>query len=498
MSPFFPRQPIGSFPRQGPLSSANQALPWIVFERDRATFEREFPEWRILAGATIDAAALPRFPAASDCEAWRRMGVPARGRIRAGAGAFNIEPRHVRPHCRRTHGRPTPASPASAMISAAGWEEIEVIASLGRHRDQHRFSLGAKASNARPRSGPRADSSRSGPGSFLRPCRLSYSSVDREPRGGSKMTVCEVATRHDIAAASIHPFSCRKPLSHRPLRLRTQVPPRSPSPGILARFDSTAHRQLHAHARTRSGRRCATILGRVGHRHEQTTLQTIEADMAREEGRSQTPISSTSRPASRVVSASSCGVRRKRWPSASGWNCLASSARGSTTSVKVGNLFLKYAPFGVVRRILPPGARSAASTRSMASGWATCSMTSRAMTRSNLPMVDGDSSKRLPGATRTRPRHPYASRASGSFSCLRSFTTTSHPRSASVHESRGSPTATSRTRCGRIRATTSKSSKVRIRPSRSTTAATPDRSSSRCAVRSAGRRALPALCGRRS
>jgi SAM-dependent methyltransferase len=36
-----------SFPEQGPLSGANGALPWIVFERDRARFEREFPELRI-------------------------------------------------------------------------------------------------------------------------------------------------------------------------------------------------------------------------------------------------------------------------------------------------------------------------------------------------------------------------------------------------------------------------------------------------------------------
>jgi SAM-dependent methyltransferase len=31
----------------GPLSAANGALPWILFERDRERFEREFPEWRI-------------------------------------------------------------------------------------------------------------------------------------------------------------------------------------------------------------------------------------------------------------------------------------------------------------------------------------------------------------------------------------------------------------------------------------------------------------------
>lgn len=35
-------------PSTGPLSGANGALPWIVFERDRAIFEAQFPEWRIV------------------------------------------------------------------------------------------------------------------------------------------------------------------------------------------------------------------------------------------------------------------------------------------------------------------------------------------------------------------------------------------------------------------------------------------------------------------
>ncbi len=45
--PFRPQTPEWEFPAQGPLSSANGALPWIVFERDRLRFEREFPQWRI-------------------------------------------------------------------------------------------------------------------------------------------------------------------------------------------------------------------------------------------------------------------------------------------------------------------------------------------------------------------------------------------------------------------------------------------------------------------
>ena len=45
--PFRPESQEWSFPRSGPLSGANGAMPWIIFERDRARFEQEFPEWRI-------------------------------------------------------------------------------------------------------------------------------------------------------------------------------------------------------------------------------------------------------------------------------------------------------------------------------------------------------------------------------------------------------------------------------------------------------------------
>ena len=45
--PFRPDAAEWEFPSTGPLSGANGALPWIVFHRDRATFEREFPQWHI-------------------------------------------------------------------------------------------------------------------------------------------------------------------------------------------------------------------------------------------------------------------------------------------------------------------------------------------------------------------------------------------------------------------------------------------------------------------
>src|SRR6266851_7114178 len=47
--PFCPEATVWEFPSSGPLSGANVALPWIIFERDRAQFEGEFPEWHIQA-----------------------------------------------------------------------------------------------------------------------------------------------------------------------------------------------------------------------------------------------------------------------------------------------------------------------------------------------------------------------------------------------------------------------------------------------------------------
>jgi SAM-dependent methyltransferase len=45
--PFAPEAEKWEFDSTGPLSGANGALPWIIFERDRATFEYEFPCWEI-------------------------------------------------------------------------------------------------------------------------------------------------------------------------------------------------------------------------------------------------------------------------------------------------------------------------------------------------------------------------------------------------------------------------------------------------------------------
>ena len=45
--PFDPHALDWVLPPGGPLSGANVALPWIVFARDRTTFEQRFPTWRI-------------------------------------------------------------------------------------------------------------------------------------------------------------------------------------------------------------------------------------------------------------------------------------------------------------------------------------------------------------------------------------------------------------------------------------------------------------------
>ncbi len=45
--PFEPDARDWEFPLAGPLSSANGALPWILFKRDCEQFEYEFPEWQL-------------------------------------------------------------------------------------------------------------------------------------------------------------------------------------------------------------------------------------------------------------------------------------------------------------------------------------------------------------------------------------------------------------------------------------------------------------------
>jgi len=45
--PFQPETASWELPDTGPLSGANGALAWIIFDRDRTKFEQEFPQWKI-------------------------------------------------------------------------------------------------------------------------------------------------------------------------------------------------------------------------------------------------------------------------------------------------------------------------------------------------------------------------------------------------------------------------------------------------------------------
>lgn len=46
--PFDPQAENWEIHPGGPLSGSNQALPWIIFERDRGQFRQEFPGWELI------------------------------------------------------------------------------------------------------------------------------------------------------------------------------------------------------------------------------------------------------------------------------------------------------------------------------------------------------------------------------------------------------------------------------------------------------------------
>jgi SAM-dependent methyltransferase len=51
--PFEPAAETWSLPPGGPLSTANSALPWMIFERDKQRFEGAFPHWRVASIRTL-------------------------------------------------------------------------------------------------------------------------------------------------------------------------------------------------------------------------------------------------------------------------------------------------------------------------------------------------------------------------------------------------------------------------------------------------------------
>ena len=79
--PFRPESVDWKFPSKGPLSDANGALPWMIFERDCAQFVREFPQWQIetirpmmpfrylVSGGVSRRGLMPGW----SFEAWRRI-----------------------------------------------------------------------------------------------------------------------------------------------------------------------------------------------------------------------------------------------------------------------------------------------------------------------------------------------------------------------------------------------------------------------------------------
>jgi SAM-dependent methyltransferase len=91
--PFDPDARTWEFPSPGPLSGANGALPWIVFERDRAAFEKEFARLRIdsihlhtpLAYLLSGGFSLPAIAPAFSFRFWRRVEEALRPRMRSWA-----------------------------------------------------------------------------------------------------------------------------------------------------------------------------------------------------------------------------------------------------------------------------------------------------------------------------------------------------------------------------------------------------------------------------
>ena len=84
--PFDPSAKDWSLPAGGPLSAANGALPWVVFERDRERFQRDVPALRVLdiapclpfryllSGGLSMRALLPEFVFRPLARAEARMG----------------------------------------------------------------------------------------------------------------------------------------------------------------------------------------------------------------------------------------------------------------------------------------------------------------------------------------------------------------------------------------------------------------------------------------
>ena len=79
--PFLPDAREWSFESTGPLSSANGALAWIIFHRDRAQFEAEFPQLRDREHSADHAVPLPSLRRPPPAERHARLDLPTLGRL---------------------------------------------------------------------------------------------------------------------------------------------------------------------------------------------------------------------------------------------------------------------------------------------------------------------------------------------------------------------------------------------------------------------------------
>lgn len=80
----------------GPLSAANGALPWIVFSRERARFERELPQWKV---------------------EWVRPMMPFRYLVSGGVSLRSLAPGWAFAPCRAVERVLQPAIGATAMFA---------------------------------------------------------------------------------------------------------------------------------------------------------------------------------------------------------------------------------------------------------------------------------------------------------------------------------------------------------------------------------------------
>ena len=102
--PFTPDADSWEFPDTGPLSGANTALPWIIFQRDRKRFEFEFPCWRLQAV---------------------KLDMPLSYLLAGGLTPIQLMPGAAWPFWRMVEGRMTPWMDRLAMFAHITLERVD-------------------------------------------------------------------------------------------------------------------------------------------------------------------------------------------------------------------------------------------------------------------------------------------------------------------------------------------------------------------------------------